>query len=127
MFCKTMFYGIVFGVWMSLASFVPYAHGQPSPTAPPNPKLVKLQFQVAVINLGYEADKYFTRYPGRFVSLHLVDWSAAEKKEVPVGQGSIDMKKLFAAAKIGGIQDYFLEMPLDLMKPGVPYLQQLTV
>jgi len=92
-----------------------------------DPQLIKLQFQVAVIGLGYEADKYFTKYPGRFVSLHLVDWSAAEKKEVPVGQGSIDMKKLFAAAKIGGIQDYFLEMPLDLMKPGVPYLQQLTV
>jgi hypothetical protein len=44
-----------------------------------------------------------------------------------VGQGSIDMKKLFAAAKVGGIQDYYLEMPLDLMKPSVPYLKELNV
>jgi len=90
-------------------------------------KLIKLQFQVAVISLGYDADKYFTKYPGRFCSLHLVDWSPAKKEQVAVGQGSIDMKKLFAAAKIGGIQDYYLEMPLDLMKPSVPYLQQLKV
>lgn len=92
-----------------------------------DPKLVKLQFQVAVISLGYEADKYFKKYPGRFISLHLVDWSPAEKKQVAVGQGSIDMKKLFTAAKKGGIKNYFLEMPLDLMKPSVPYLKNLKV
>ncbi len=92
-----------------------------------DPKLIKLQFQVAVISLGYEADKYFTEYPGRFISLHLVDWAPAEKKLVAAGQGSIDMKKLFTAAKTGGIRDYFLEMPLDLMKPSVPYLKALSV
>jgi len=92
-----------------------------------DPKLIKLQFQVAVISLGYEADKYFTKYPGRFISLHLVDWAPAEKKQVAVGQGAIDMKKLFTAAKTGGIQNYFLEMPLDLMKPSVPYLKDLKV
>ncbi len=92
-----------------------------------DPKLIKLQFQVAVISLGYEADEYFTKYPGRFASLHLVDWSPGEKKQVAVGQGSIDMKKLFTAAKTGGLQNYFLEMPLDLMKPSVPYLKDLEV
>lgn len=92
-----------------------------------DPKLVKLQFQVAVISLGYEADKYFTKYPGRFISLHLVDWAPAEKKQVAVGQGSIDMKKLFSTAQTGGIQNYFVEMPLDLMKPSVPYLKNLQV
>ena len=92
-----------------------------------DPELIKLQFQVAVISLGYEADKYFTNNPGRFISLHLVDWSPAEKKQVAVGQGSIDMKKLFEAAKTGGIRNYFLEMPLDLMKPSVPVLKALKV
>jgi len=92
-----------------------------------DPGLIKLQFQVAVISLGFEADKYFTKHPGRFISLHLVDWSPAEKKEVAVGQGAIDMKKLFTAAKTGGVQNYFLEMPLDLMKPSVPYLKALEV
>jgi sugar phosphate isomerase/epimerase len=92
-----------------------------------DPKLVKLQFQVAVISLGYEAEKYFTRYPGRFVSLHLVDWAPAEKKQVAVGQGAIDMKRLFAAARTGGIQNYFLEMPLDLMAPSVPFLKDCKI
>ncbi len=92
-----------------------------------DPKLIKLQFQVAVISLGYKADKYFKKYPGRFISLHLVDWSPAEKKQVAVGQGAINMKKLFKAAKTGGIKNYFLEMPLDLMKPSVPYLKALKV
>ena len=92
-----------------------------------DPKLVKLQFQVAVISLGFEAENYFTKYPGRFISMHLVDWAPAEKRQVPAGQGSIDMKKLFTAARTGGIRNYFLEMPLDLMKPSVPYLAALKV
>jgi sugar phosphate isomerase/epimerase len=92
-----------------------------------DPKLVKLQFQVAVISLGYEAEKYFTQHPGRFISLHLIDWLPSEKKQVAVGEGELDMKKLFTAAKTGGIQNYFVEMPLDLMKPSVPYLKSLKV
>jgi sugar phosphate isomerase/epimerase len=92
-----------------------------------DPKLVKMQFQVAVISLGYEAATYLTKYPGRFISLHLVDWSAAEKKIVPIGTGSIDWKKLFAAAKTGGIKNYFVEMNWDLMQASVPYLHKLKV
>ncbi len=92
-----------------------------------DPALVKMQFQVAVISLGYEAATYLTKYPGRFISLHLVDWSATEKKVVPVGKGSIDWKKLFAAAKIGGIKNYFVEMDWDLMQASVPYLRSLKV
>jgi len=92
-----------------------------------DPKLVKMQFQVAVISLGYEAATFLTKYPGRFISLHLVDWSAADKKVVPIGTGSIDWKKLFAAAKVGGIRNYFVEMDWDLMQASVPYLRRLKV
>jgi sugar phosphate isomerase/epimerase len=92
-----------------------------------DPKLVKMQFQVAVISLGYEAATFLTKYPGRFISLHLVDWSAADKKVVPIGTGSIDWKKLFAAAKVGGIRNYFVEMDWDLMQASVPYLRKLKV
>ena len=90
-----------------------------------DPKLVKMQFQVAVISLGYDAATYLTKYPGRFISLHLVDWSPAEKKIVPIGTGSIDWKKLFTAAKTGGIKNYFVEMDWDLMQASVPYLRKL--
>ena len=52
-----------------------------------DPEYVKMQFQVAVISIGYKASTYFTKYPGRFISAHLADWSPVEKKEVPIGTG----------------------------------------
>jgi sugar phosphate isomerase/epimerase len=90
-----------------------------------DPKLVKMQFQVAVVSIGFEAVPYFRKYPGRFASLHLADWSAQEKKMVPIGKGVVDWKKLFAAAKKGGVRNYFVEMNLDLMRDSVPYLRSL--
>jgi sugar phosphate isomerase/epimerase len=59
--------------------------------------------------------------------MRVQDWSAAEHKMVPVGQGDLNWKKIFAAAKSGGIKNYFVEMNLDAMKASVSYLRQLTV
>jgi sugar phosphate isomerase/epimerase len=92
-----------------------------------DPKLVKFQFQVSTISKGYVAAEYFTKYPGRFVSMHVQGWSTETKKIVAVGQDSLDWKKIFAAAKTGGIKNYFVEMNLDLMKASVPYLRSLQV
>src|SRR5712671_6191029 len=36
-----------------------------------DPKLVKFQFQVSTISRGYDAAEYFTKYPGRFFSMHV--------------------------------------------------------
>jgi sugar phosphate isomerase/epimerase len=90
-----------------------------------DPKLVKMQFQVAVISEGFEAATFFNKYPGRFISMHLADWSATEKKTVPLGQGVVDWKKLFAAAKTGGVKNYFVEMDLPTLKPSCEYLKNL--
>jgi len=92
-----------------------------------DPKLVKMQFQVAVISLGYEAATFLRKYPGRFISLHLADWSPAVKKSVPVGTGVVDWEKLFAAAKIGGVENYFVEMNMDALKDSYFYLHGLKV
>jgi hypothetical protein len=54
-------------------------------------------------------------------------WSAATKKTMAVGQDSLDWKKIFTAAKTGGIKNYFVEMNLDQMKASVPYLKNLQV
>ncbi|MBI3683010.1 MAG: sugar phosphate isomerase/epimerase [Acidobacteria bacterium] len=90
-----------------------------------DPKLVKMQFQVSVISLGYEAATFFEKYPGRFVSLHLQDWMPVDKKMVPVGQGAVDWRKLFAAAKKGGVKNYFVELNMDAMKASYPFLHAL--
>jgi sugar phosphate isomerase/epimerase len=73
-----------------------------------DPSLVKLQFQVSVISLGYKATDYFKNYPGRFISAHLYDWSGSEI--VPLGKGTIDWKEFFAIAKKSGVKNYFVEM-----------------
>ena len=77
-----------------------------------------------VINLGYRASDYFKKYPGRFVSSHLSDWTA-DKKEVPIGQGVIDWKEFFAAAKTGGVKNFFVEMSPDKFKDSAEYIQKL--
>jgi sugar phosphate isomerase/epimerase len=92
-----------------------------------DPKLVKFQFQVSTISDGYDAAEYFTKYPGRFISMHVQGWSAPARKIVAVGQGTLDWKKIFTAAKTGGIKNYFVEMDLALMKASVPYLRSLQV
>jgi sugar phosphate isomerase/epimerase len=90
-------------------------------------KLVQFQFQVSTISRGYDAAEYFTRYPGRFISMHVQGWSAEAKKVMPVGQDTLDWKKIFTAAKTGGIKNYFVEMSLEMMKSSVPYLHNLQV
>ena len=92
-----------------------------------DPKLVKFQFQVSTISEGYDASQYFRKYPGRFLSMHVQGWSAKTRKIVPVGQGTLNWKDIFTAAKTGGIKNYFVEMNLGLMKASVPYLRKLQV
>jgi sugar phosphate isomerase/epimerase len=92
-----------------------------------DPKLVKFQFQVSTISRGYHAAEYFTKYPGRFISMHVQGWSMETKKQMPVGQDSLDWKQIFSAAKIGGIKNYFVEMDLEKMRASVPYLRKLQV
>jgi sugar phosphate isomerase/epimerase len=89
-----------------------------------DPDLVKMQFQTEVINLGYKASTYFNKYPGRFISAHLSDWTA-DKKQVPVGQGVIDWKEFFTAAKTGGVKNFFVEMDLDKYKDSAAFIRSL--
>jgi sugar phosphate isomerase/epimerase len=115
-----------------------------------DPKLVKFQFQMSTIGRGFVAHEYFTKYPGRFISMHLqdVDLNATPPPPPPpapgqpargggggggrgrgmqtaVGKGSIDWKKTFEAAKIGGVKNYFVEQNMDLTKESVAFLKTL--
>ena len=114
-----------------------------------DPKLVRFQFQMSTVTSGMIGDEYFMKHPGRFISMHLqdVDMNApvppppapaagapagrggrgGGRPTRPIGQGSIDWVKTFRAAKIGGVQNFFIEMNEELMKASVPYLKQLTV
>lgn len=89
-----------------------------------DPDLVKMQFQTQVITLGYKASTYFNKYPGRFISSHLSDWTA-EKKEVPVGKGIMNWNEFFTAAKTGGVKNFFVEMNFDTFKDSASYIKDL--
>jgi len=91
-----------------------------------DPDLVKMQFQVAVIELGYKASDYFTKYAGRFISAHLADWSPEQKNAVPVGQGIVDWKEFFASVKTGGVKNIFVEMDPSTFRDSAGYIKKLT-
>ncbi len=94
-----------------------------------DPALVKFQFQMSTISRGFVAHEYFTKYPGRFYSMHVqdVDMKATPPAQTSVGKGSIDWVKTFQAAKVGGVKNYFVEQNMELTKQSVAYLKTLTV
>ena len=113
-----------------------------------DPRLVKFQFQMSTINRGFVADEYFTRFPGRFISMHLqdVDLNATPPPppegqparggggggrgrgvQTSVGKGSIDWVKTFKAAKAGGVKNYFVEQNMELTKASVEALKAMQV
>ena len=115
-----------------------------------DPKLVKFQFQMSTITSGLVGADYFTKYPGRFISMHVqdVDMNApvppppppdpnapagrgrggrGGRPQKPVGQGTIDWVKTFKAAKTGGVKNYFVEQNWELTKESVAFLKTLKV
>lgn len=88
-----------------------------------DPNAVKMQFQVAVISVGYKAADYFRKYPGRFISAHLADWSDTEKKNVAIGKGIVNWKEFFQESKTGGLKNVFVEMDMDTFKDSAQFLE----
>ena len=90
-----------------------------------DPDLVKMQFQVAVVNIGYKAADYFRKHPGCFISSHLVDWSPEKEETVPVGQGIVDWPDFFEAAKKGGVKNFYVEIAPEMFKESAEFLSAL--
>lgn len=97
-------------------------------------KLVKMQFQMSAMQAVGDPVMYFTKYPGRFISLHLqgVDLKApapgmggGRRPGIAVGKDSLEWPKIFAAAKTGGVKNYFVEQGWDLTVQSVAYLKTL--
>jgi sugar phosphate isomerase/epimerase len=105
-----------------------------------DPKLVKMQFQMSAMPTVGDPKTYFTKYPGRFLSMHLqgVDTNAPApgaaggqrgrggSPGLAVGKDSLDWPGIFAAAKTGGVKNYFVEQNWDLTVQSVTYLKTVT-
>jgi len=91
---------------------------------------------------GKDPVEYFRNHPGRFPLLHIKDLKPGYKPTtdgfegnpfIEVGNGVIDWKRIFAAAKQGGLQHYYVEQDkwdrpaLDCARISISYLQKLKV
>jgi sugar phosphate isomerase/epimerase len=111
-----------------------------------DPELVKMEMDCFwVTHAGQDPVAYMEKYPGRFPLLHIKDLKAgnpaateldAEKGTslfAEVGRGTIDWKRIFAAAPKGGLKHYYVEQdycegsPLDSIKVSYDYLKNLHV
>jgi sugar phosphate isomerase/epimerase len=108
-----------------------------------DPKLVKMQFQMSAMRTVGDPVMYFTKYPGRFVSMHLqgVNLNPPPSAEgqgarggrggrgpgLAVGKDGVDWSKVFQAAKTGGVKNYFIEQNWDLTVQSAAFLKSLTV
>jgi sugar phosphate isomerase/epimerase len=118
-----------------------------------DPKFVKMQFQMSAMRTVGDPVMYFTKYPGRFISMHLQGVNLNPPPAAPaagqpaaaggpgtrggrggrggpqlaVGKDSVDWAKVFDAAKAGGVKNYFVEQSWDLTVQSVAYLKTLNV
>jgi sugar phosphate isomerase/epimerase len=102
-----------------------------------DPKLVRMQFQMSAMPVVGDPVMYFEKYPGRFISMHLQGVTlkppASEpaagrgNPPVPVGKDSVDWRKVFTAARAGGLRNYFVEQNWDVAVQSVNYLKTLNV
>jgi sugar phosphate isomerase/epimerase len=96
-----------------------------------DPKLVTFQFQMSTIARGFVAAEYFTKYPGRFRSMHIQDVDAAATTaerivQTAVGKGMIDWAATFRAAPVGGIRSYYVEQSMALTRESVAALRAMA-
>jgi sugar phosphate isomerase/epimerase len=84
------------------------------------------------------AAEYFKKYPGRFFSMHIQDLDLTTKNppnpqtgrggghpQVPVGKGGLDWVGTFAAARMGGVKNFFVEQSMEMTKVSVPALKAM--
>jgi len=102
-----------------------------------DPKLIGFQFQMSTINTGMIAADYFAKYPTRFFSMHIQDIDmntevpgrggrGTTHPQKPVGQGTIDWKATFdAAKKAGHIKNYFVEQAMEMTVESVKALKAM--
>lgn len=86
-----------------------------------NPDVVRMQFQIACISEGFDVIAYLAKYHGRYISLHIHDWDAKNKKIVAIGKGIVDWKNLLLTAKQGGLADYGLIVEMETEPPDDPF------
>lgn len=98
-----------------------------------DPQMVKMEMDLYwITKAGQNPLKYFSSYPGRFPLVHVKDMDNTPRHFfTEVGQGTIDFKKIFAAAQKAGVKHYFVEQdetpvsPFSSIDLSINYLRRL--
>jgi sugar phosphate isomerase/epimerase len=109
-----------------------------------DPNLVQFEMDCFwVTHAGQDPVALFKKHPGRFPLLHIKDLKAGNPPTTSldprmglfaeVGKGTINWKRIFAAAPQGGMKHFFVEQdlcevpPLESIAISYEYLHKLTV
>jgi sugar phosphate isomerase/epimerase len=93
---------------------------------------IKMELDLAwAIKGGQDPVELFNQNPGRFPLWHVKDLDATRENILPVGSGTIDYKKIFAASESAGMKFYFIEHdmpkdPWDSISKSIVVLKQLA-
>lgn len=136
--------GLQFGYHNHSAEFLTYERklGMDEIVRLTDPALVSLELDIGwAAAAGYDIPEVIDRYRSRIRLLHVKDIATRERTPgriaqdlttVPVGQGTIDWPKVFAAARRARIHSYFVEQeppftlpPLEAMRQSHAYLRSL--
>lgn len=98
-----------------------------------DPKLLKLEADLYwMTKAGQDPVAYFQQWPGRFPLLHIKDMDATPKRGfAPLGQGTIDFRRILAHRKQAGVQHFFYEQDsvngsvFDAARTSLAYLRDL--
>lgn len=102
-----------------------------------DPKLIGFQFQMSTYSVGMVAAEYFKKYPGRFFSMHVQDLDIKAGRtpvvngrgggyaQTAVGRGGLDWAATWAAARTGGVKNFFVEQNMEMTKLSVPALKAM--
>lgn len=75
-----------------------------------DPGNVKMELDLCwATKAGVDVPALFKKHPGRFPLWHTKDLSADKTKPVPVGEGIVPFKEIFAAKEVAGMKHYFVE------------------
>ena len=71
-----------------------------------------LKFEIDLgwaVKAGVDPVELFKQHPGRFPLCHIKDLDSEFKNILPVGEGVVNYKRIFDAAKSGGLKHFFVE------------------
>ncbi len=98
-----------------------------------DPELVSFQIDtVQLVTAGYVCHEYVRRFPGRFGTWHIKDTPAGRRgNSCDLGRGVVDFGAIFAAAKIAGMDDFYVEQedfdrdPFDCLRADYEFIDKL--